>query len=217
MKEVAARKEAAAAPTDRVNQAANHDATNHCDEPLDNNLQNDGPLEDVDGRSAQRNDAPIPRPARRATFERDGERCSFVSVDGERCPARSWLEVDHISPRARGGSNHETNLRVLCRAHNQLLAEDAFGRSRVLAGQRRRKGIRSTSPSRVERENRTSPSPDDFETAQRALKRMGFKDTETRRAVAALRSRHHTTPQLEQILRDALNLLTSPADRQPLS
>ncbi len=180
-----------------------------------------GDLQSGDDDGAQRNDAPIPRPARRAAFERDGERCSYVSADGKRCPARSWLEVDHISPRARGGSNHVTNLRVLCRAHNQLLAEDTFGRRRVVAGQRRRKGMQMTpSSSRVERESRPSTTRDDFDTAQRALKTMGFKDTETRRAVATLRSQHvnRAAPQLEQILRDALGLLTGPGDRHtPLS
>lgn len=179
-----------------------------------------GDLQSGDDHGAQRNDAAIPRPARRAAFERDGERCSYVSADGERCPARSWLEVDHISPRARGGSNQVTNLRVLCRAHNQLLAEETFGRRRVVAGQRRRKGMQVTPSSRVERESRPSTARDDFDTAQRALKTMGFKETETRRAVAALRSQHvnRAPPQLEQILRDALGLLTGPGDRHtPLS
>ncbi|MBX3230566.1 MAG: HNH endonuclease, partial [Labilithrix sp.] len=51
----------------------------------------------------------------------------FVSPDGERCPAREWLEVDHRQPRALGGAGTLENVRILCRAHNRLAAERAFG------------------------------------------------------------------------------------------
>ncbi|MBX3228745.1 MAG: HNH endonuclease, partial [Labilithrix sp.] len=51
----------------------------------------------------------------------------FVSADGERCPAREWLEVDHRQPRALGGAGTIENVRILCRAHNRLAAEQAFG------------------------------------------------------------------------------------------
>lgn len=81
-----------------------------------------------------------PRPAkpervtqatRRSVFERDGERCTFVGDGDERCPSRTFLELDHIEPRARGGAGDASNLRVRCRAHNRLHAEDLFGRAQV--------------------------------------------------------------------------------------
>jgi len=70
----------------------------------------------------------VPRATRRAVFERDGERCTFSDADGRRCPATTWLELDHVEPRACGGTNDLGNLRVRCRAHNLLYAEQTFGR-----------------------------------------------------------------------------------------
>ncbi|MCA9728578.1 MAG: HNH endonuclease, partial [Candidatus Eisenbacteria bacterium] len=52
--------------------------------------------------------------------------CTYVGPEG-RCPERRGLEIDHRDPVARGGSNEPENLRVLCRAHNRLMAERAFG------------------------------------------------------------------------------------------
>jgi hypothetical protein len=68
-----------------------------------------------------RGDPPVP--------ERDGERCTFVSADGHRCAATGMLEFDHLQPFARGGLPTTNKVRLLCRAHNQLEAERAFGRA----------------------------------------------------------------------------------------
>jgi len=73
----------------------------------------------------------IARPIRREVFERDGEQCSFVGESGERCSCRSGLELDHIRPWAIGGPSDVVNLRVLCRGHNRLVAEDWFGKARI--------------------------------------------------------------------------------------
>jgi hypothetical protein len=62
----------------------------------------------------------VPRAIRREVFERDGEQCTFTDERGNRCRARSDLELDHIVPRARGGADEVVNLRVVCRPHNQL-------------------------------------------------------------------------------------------------
>jgi 5-methylcytosine-specific restriction endonuclease McrA len=51
-----------------------------------------------------------------------------VGSDGKRCEETIRLNVDHIKPVARGGSNDITNLRLLCAKHNQLQAEKIFGR-----------------------------------------------------------------------------------------
>jgi hypothetical protein len=69
----------------------------------------------------------IPAPVRRAVWERDGGRCTFVSDTGHRCDERSRLEFDHIEPVARGGRSTLEGLRLRCRAHNQLEAERTFG------------------------------------------------------------------------------------------
>src|SRR5512143_2859409 len=69
----------------------------------------------------------IPAEVKRAVWERDGGRCTFVSEDGHRCEARSRLEYDHVQPVAQGGKATVENLRLRCRAHNQFTAEKAFG------------------------------------------------------------------------------------------
>lgn len=69
----------------------------------------------------------IPAAVRRTVHARDGGRCAFVSHDGRRCDARSHLEFDHVIPVASGGASTEANVRLLCRAHNQLEADRAFG------------------------------------------------------------------------------------------
>jgi len=75
----------------------------------------------------------IPKATRRAVFERDQERCTYRSPDGVRCSEHRCLEVDHIVPVARGGSSEIDNLRLVCRAHNQLFAEQWFGREFISA------------------------------------------------------------------------------------
>lgn len=52
-------------------------------------------------------------------LDRDQE-CQHVDkTTGEKCSAKYFLEIDHIVPKFAGGSNDESNLRVLCRSHNQ--------------------------------------------------------------------------------------------------
>lgn len=70
----------------------------------------------------------IPRAIRDAVWTRDGGRCTFVGPDGLRCPATAWIEFDHVVPYALGGRGDDpANLRLCCRAHNQLLARRVFG------------------------------------------------------------------------------------------
>lgn len=64
---------------------------------------------------------------RRAVRERDKDCCTFVSKDGVCCEERSGLEFDHIVPLARGGRSTLDNVRLRCRAHNQLAADRVFG------------------------------------------------------------------------------------------
>ena len=70
----------------------------------------------------------IPADVKRAVWERDGGRCTFMSESGHRCEARTRLEYDHVEAVAQGGHATVQGLRLRCRAHNQLEAERAFGR-----------------------------------------------------------------------------------------
>jgi hypothetical protein len=76
---------------------------------------------------------------RRAVHARDGEQCTFVAENGERCCERGFLEFDHRNPVALGGAPTVENLRLLCRPHNQYEAERKLGAEVVRAARRRRK------------------------------------------------------------------------------
>jgi len=70
----------------------------------------------------------IPAAVRRAVYARDRGGCTFVNAEGRRCAATRHLEYDHILPVARGGRSTLDNLRLRCRAHNRLAADETFGR-----------------------------------------------------------------------------------------
>ena len=73
----------------------------------------------------------IPAPVRDEVFLRDKGQCAFTSDTGNQCCATEHLEIDHIVPFSLGGSHDPENLRLLCRAHNQLEAERVFGRDAI--------------------------------------------------------------------------------------
>ena len=76
---------------------------------------------------ASRDPRHVPAEVRRAVVARDEGRCTFVGDHGHRCGTRRHLEFDHLVPVARGGASTVDNVRLRCRAHNQLEAERAFG------------------------------------------------------------------------------------------
>jgi hypothetical protein len=53
----------------------------------------------------------IPREVRQRAWQRYGGRCA-------ECGATDYLEFDHIIPRAKGGSNSDANVQLLCRRCN---------------------------------------------------------------------------------------------------
>jgi hypothetical protein len=90
----------------------------------------------------------IPNDVRRAVQARDDMRCTWRGPDGTPCNSRAWLEHDHATPWARGGTSAATNIRLRCRPHNRLAAEEAYGRqtiARIIARKQRSRGAaRST-------------------------------------------------------------------------
>jgi 5-methylcytosine-specific restriction endonuclease McrA len=70
----------------------------------------------------------IPASVKRAVWERDGGRCTFVGENGHRCESCTRLEFDHVEPVAQGGQATVQGLRLRCRAHNHYEAERKFGR-----------------------------------------------------------------------------------------
>lgn len=81
----------------------------------------------TDGERSRR----IPAAIRDRVYERDGGRCTFVGTTGKRCNETERLEIDHVTPFALGGTNDLPNLRLLCRAHNRLAAEQAYGKAHM--------------------------------------------------------------------------------------
>jgi hypothetical protein len=142
----------------------------------------------------------IPRATRRAVFERDGVRCTFTDAEGNRCPSTTFLELDHIIARARGGSDDLANLRVRCRAHNHLHAEQTFGKHHVARKIRERRD-----PSR-----RGYPS-ETYAIAASGLENLGFPRAEVRRALGAVSAHHRNdapgTMPVQTVLREALAVL----------
>lgn len=55
---------------------------------------------------------PAPGSLKKKILKRDGGRCV-------KCGSRDRLTVDHIVPRARGGTNDPANLQTLCHTCNQ--------------------------------------------------------------------------------------------------
>ena len=69
----------------------------------------------------------IPAAVRRQVVERDQGVCAYVSPEGVRCGCEWDVEVDHVVPFSLGGTHELGNLRLLCRAHNVLMAEKVLG------------------------------------------------------------------------------------------
>ena len=64
---------------------------------------------------------PNQRPAsvRRQTFQKD-KCCQWRHDDGTICGSTFLLQLDHIKPRYKGGTDDPENLQVLCAFHNRL-------------------------------------------------------------------------------------------------
>jgi len=82
----------------------------------------------------------LPNSVRRTVVERDGLCCTWHGPDGTRCESRAWLEHDHIDPRGKGGGDDPSNIRLRCRAHNLLAAEQTYGRQTIANIIARRRG-----------------------------------------------------------------------------
>lgn len=77
---------------------------------------------------APRNTRRIAKSIEDEVWRRDGGRCAFVGPEGARCGETAWLELDHVVPWALGGrSDDASNIRLLCRAHNQAEAKRLLG------------------------------------------------------------------------------------------
>jgi len=80
----------------------------------------------ADGSSRQ-----VPAATRRVVYRRDGSQCCYVDEQGRRCAERHLLEFHHRDPYARGGSHDPENICLMCHAHNEYLAQLAYGKEKM--------------------------------------------------------------------------------------
>ncbi|MGD9546854.1 MAG: HNH endonuclease [Candidatus Krumholzibacteriia bacterium] len=83
-----------------------------------------------------RNNATIAPSVRRRVLARDGHRCQ-----GPGCRNTRFLEVHHVLPRARGGTNRPDNLITLCGACHRHVHEKAQGAQGLPAPEARPLGL----------------------------------------------------------------------------
>lgn len=114
-----------------INEAMTGETSPDVDEEEHGHALSGRPEWQAKGRRRDKRRGAFGREARRAAFLRDGEQCAFIGDDGVRCDATSFLEVDHIEPRALGGQGAASNARVLCAAHNAYEARRRFGRRHI--------------------------------------------------------------------------------------
>lgn len=61
----------------------------------------------------------IPVSVKRAVYNKAEGCCDFIDPNTKtRCQSKYQLQIDHIQPWSMGGSNELSNLRLLCRTHN---------------------------------------------------------------------------------------------------
>jgi hypothetical protein len=75
------------------------------------------------------NDRYVPAAVKRTVWERDKGRCTWPMGDGQVCGATHRLEFDHDLEVALGGKPTIGNVRLLCKSHNLMKAEQRFGRT----------------------------------------------------------------------------------------
>jgi 5-methylcytosine-specific restriction endonuclease McrA len=165
----------------------------------------------------------IPTQVRRAVWERDEGRCTFVGANGHRCEARRFLEFDHIEPVARGGRATVEGMRLRCRTHNRYEAERIFGaafmdrklqEARLARAEAREAEARARAGARAQAAARAQAEVKERATEVRAcLRRLGCRAEEARRAAEVSATLHGAT--LEERLRAALQSLRGTANLRP--
>src|ERR1700674_1519225 len=83
------------------------------------------PQSEVPGES----DRYVPAAVKRAVWKRDKGRCTWPMGDGAICGATHRLEFDHDLEVAFGGKPTVGNVRLLCKSHNLMKAEQHLGRA----------------------------------------------------------------------------------------
>jgi hypothetical protein len=148
----------------------------------------------------------VPPAVHRAVMRRDGGRCV---VPG--CRNGAFLDVHHINLRSEGGKHEPDGLIVICSAHHRAAHRGQL----IIEGQvSTRLTWRHADGSRYG----AIVEPLVAEThaqAFRALRGLGFREDQTRRAIAHVRAdRDVLQASTESVLRAALGVLSTDCSRQ---
>lgn len=161
--------------------------------------------------TARRKTAPPADPGRvtdavrREVFARDGKRCTFTSASGERCPALALIEVDHASAYSLGGTGELENVRLLCRAHNRLHAEQTFGKGYIAD-----KITERRAETEAAAEARRASDPENHERrAVEGLVRLGFAKQSCVRTVRSILGRGDPSLDLVALMQGAIEILAA--------
>ena len=157
------------------------------------------------GHTESRAKQSIPPAVRRLVHHRDNGRCR---VPG--CRHAVFVDVHHIQAKADGGSHDPENLITLCSAHHRALHRGELvvqGRASEALAFRHADGSEYGSRS-------ASPYAADARSiAFRALRSLGFREAEARRALARVGTHVGRETSAEAVLRQALAVLTGPSYR----
>ena len=146
----------------------------------------------------------IPAPVQRAVWQRDGGQCTFVGTTGQRCPARRFLQFDHILPVARGGPATVDNLRIRCASHNALEADRTFG-AEFMAGKREEARRAADARARAAAAGARAAAQAQARDVMAGLRELGFRADQARRAAEFAETLPDAT--LEERMRAALKFL----------
>jgi hypothetical protein len=143
----------------------------------------------------------IPPAIRRLVMRRDQGRCSVIG-----CSSRVFVDIHHLNPRAEGGARDPDSLICLCGAHHR-----AVHRGQLLIAGRVSSGLVFRHADGSAYGGTVSPEVADTQTRVfRMLRGLGFRETESRRALEHVRAEarvdHGDT---QQVLRAALVMLTA--------
>ena len=142
----------------------------------------------------------IPPALRRTVLRRDHHRCV---VPG--CSQSVFVDVHHLQPRSEAGKNEEGNLTTLCAAHHRANHRGELTIRREISGSLSFWHADGTPYGKPV----TARTADAFSKAFAALRAMGFRETQVRRTLDALRLKSEVSAaDTERILREALILLT---------
>jgi 5-methylcytosine-specific restriction endonuclease McrA len=154
------------------------------------------------GTTVKRARQSIPPAVRRLVLRRDGHCCAFPG-----CRHCSFVDVHHIDSKADGGNHDPDNLVTLCSAHHR-----AVHRGEVTIEGRVAQGLRFKHADGTPYGGRVRPLEVEVRArAFRALRSMGFRESEIRRAFAGLQTHDEAPPGFEATVRAALVRLTEDA------